>query len=119
MIIDHGEWAVYEPEINPFKNVQHRIMFCRRVSDGRDWYEFRKELENDNIKLTVDLHQSTVQTTSRDVSALFPAGARLLEMDAAPDFDHAALRRRILRRQEIPAGARVQHHPHRIPDRAA
>ena len=91
-IIDHGEWTAYEPERLPPGLGGQRVMFARRVSDQRDWYDFQRELRNDNIKLTVS-PEGTVQATYRDASMLFPAGMRVLEVEA--DIDHETLRQKI------------------------
>jgi hypothetical protein len=91
-ITDHGTWEIYEPTKVPRDLVGHRVMFCRRVSDGKDWYEFQKEIQNNNIKITVD-SDNTVQATHRDASMCFPAGMRLLEVEA--DIDHETLRQKV------------------------
>ena len=91
-IFDHGEWVIYTPETVPAELHALGIAFCRRTSDGVDWYEFQNELRNDNIKMTVD-PDGTVQATSRDASMLFPARMRLLEVET--DVDHETLRQHV------------------------
>lgn len=91
-IVDHGKWEIYEPERPPPELLGQRVMFCRRISDGKDWYQFQRELLNDNIKITVD-SGNTVQATHRDVSMMFPAGMRLLEVES--DVRHESLRQHI------------------------
>jgi hypothetical protein len=88
-IIDHGMWENYKPEHAPAELRSMNVSFCRRVSDGADWYEFQKQLRNDNIKMTVE-PDGTVQATSRDASMLFPANMRVVEVEA--DIDHETLR---------------------------
>jgi len=66
--IDHGNWVTYVPENHPL--LEYNVLFCRRISDGIDWYEFqRSELTHlDTIKLTlllVNKKHWQVQTTAR------------------------------------------------------
>ena len=39
-ITDHGDWVRYVPRENPLADVAqpHTILFCKRASDGLDWY---------------------------------------------------------------------------------
>jgi len=92
-VVDHGEWEIYEPEVVPDFLRNQKVMFSRRASDGRDWYEFRKELTNPvSIKMTV--MRDTVMATTLDASeGLFPAGERLLEVFDA-GHDHESFRQK-------------------------
>ena len=97
-IKDHGEWEHYVPREYPFAHIStHNILFCRRVSDKRDWYEFQRlELDIGTIKATLMKVDGdwTVQTTSRDPSFLFPVGMRLIEIDDTDEaVEHESLRR--------------------------
>jgi hypothetical protein len=87
-IIDHGEWETYKSSQHP-RGLPGNVLFCRRVSDKRDWYEFQSALKNDNIKLTV--YRQVVMTTTHDASSLFPADMRVLEIVGFSD-DHETLR---------------------------
>jgi hypothetical protein len=81
-IIDHGEWVIYTPEKS---NLPATVMFCRRVADGKDWYEYlRTSFKPDTMKLTLKEYDGSliVQAAHRDPSNLFPAGTRLIEIDA-------------------------------------
>ena len=97
-IIDHGDWVAYTPDPWP-KHLPSHIIFARRVSDGRDWYEFqRKELTGtDTVKMTLrktDIGWA-VLTTNLDGSALFPAGLRVIEVRGMVG-DHESFRTKIL-----------------------
>jgi hypothetical protein len=98
-ITDHGQWEVYEPETAPAFLRAHKVMFCRRVSDKRDWYEFQHELGKDTIKMVVDA-DGTVQATQREASMLFPGGRLLLEVYEA-NIDHETLRQKVFNGTEF------------------
>jgi hypothetical protein len=95
-IIDHGEWVASEkPENYPIPLPSH-ILFSRRLSDGADWYQFRKELSETKglfvIAVPTDDGGLSIATTTYDVSELFPtAGMRLFEV-TDPPADHESLR---------------------------
>ena len=91
-IIDHGEWVIYKPENYPIKLPQN-IIFARRVSDGADWYQFRKDLAADTIKVLLRKAEEgwVVITTTHDVSELFPADSRLIEVRGVTEA-HESLR---------------------------
>lgn len=93
-IIDHGDWARYEPDPYPFEGLKQRVLFCRRESDGRDWYDFQqKELKHDGtVKMTILLSVSVVMATERDPSLLFPANCKLIEVDGLAG-EHETYRR--------------------------
>jgi hypothetical protein len=86
VIIDHGVWHRYEPVPRP-EHLPWNIMFCRRDSDGMDWYEYLKgnELTQTSLKMTV--LDDVVRAVTRDASMLFPQGCRVIEVvgDDHPD----------------------------------
>lgn len=88
-IVDHGEWEAYKPDNYPIKGLPSSILFARRISDGYDWYMFaRKELTAaDTIKMTVRKAEEgwVVLTTTHDVSEIFPADSRLIEVRGATE----------------------------------
>lgn len=96
-IIDHGEWVQYKPDPNPFPKIDGMsVLFCRRVSDGRDWYDFhRKELTStDSIYMTMLKADHVVRVTTHDSTTLFPAGLWLIEVTGATE-DHESFRQRL------------------------
>jgi hypothetical protein len=90
-IIDHGSWTRYVPE-KPPEGLPGNIMFCRRDSDGKDWYAYihgeHPELGGDSIKMTV--HEGIVQAVYRDATMLFPQNSLLLEITDDPVADPQA-----------------------------
>jgi len=105
--IDHGNWVTYVPENHPL--LEYNVLFCRRISDGIDWYEFqRSELTHlDTIKLTlllVNKKHWQVQTTARDASMLFPAEHRLIEIGNAETHEDLRTLRFDLKRGEFLEG---------------
>lgn len=91
-IKNHGDFAPYEPPDHPLK--VHRVMFCKRISDGRDWYELVRELRDTNsIKMTLKRVDGdlVVMATSHDASMLFPADGTLIEVSGATE-DHESFR---------------------------
>lgn len=94
MIVNHGSWTRYTPEQLP-DGLPQSIMFCRRDSDGLDWYAVAHDAtawQADSIKMTVMQvgGQMLVQAATRDVQALFPAGATVIELTGATDADPQA-----------------------------
>jgi len=98
-IKDHGDWVSYEPSEKLFPNITtHNILYCQRVSDKRDWYDFQRNELRDIGTIKATLMQIdgewTVQTTARDPSFLFPAGLKLIEIDDTDGaVEHESLRR--------------------------
>lgn len=91
-IIDHGDWVPYKPDPWPAHLSNHRnVLFCRRVSDGIDWYVFqRKQLTNANtIKMTLIkiMDHWWVQATYRDASMIFPQNNKLIEITSVMPED--------------------------------
>jgi len=87
-VIDHGEWVSYNPE-NPIRIETGIIMYCRRVSDQKDWYEYLKEktFRQDSLKMTVMKMDEEVRisTAVQDASRLFPANQQVIEVIDAPN----------------------------------
>lgn len=84
-----GIWQLYQPEVWP-EELPKNTLFCRRESDGVDWYEFRKSLRDDTVKMTVaDMVGGfkKVQIATRDVSMVWPVNALLLEVDGITEDD--------------------------------
>lgn len=84
-IIDHGEWVQYTPDPYPFPPTMGgmTVMFSRRVSDGRDWYDLRKELTSQVsiwMTLTKIGDDLIVMATTDDVSMLAPTNMQVIEV---------------------------------------
>lgn len=97
-IIEHGEWVKYTPDPYPFPPTMGgmTVIFAKRVSDGRDWYDLRKELTNPDslwITLTKIGNDSIVMVTTDDVSTLFPANMQVIEVIGFTG-DHELLRQK-------------------------
>jgi hypothetical protein len=104
--IDHGDWVIYKPQAHPLmQHVDgHKLLFCRRESDGVDWYEYRKakgiDMPSGNRVLVTILRQFNpliqkdewvVMTTEKDEPTfVWPEGTRLIEIEF--DGDHEKLR---------------------------
>jgi hypothetical protein len=94
-IIDHGDWVSYVPEGHPL--LEHKVVFCKRVSDGVDWYAYQRStdlLTSDTVKITLLVINGdlTVMATHRDGSLIFPEKCKLIEVDFKGD--HETLRRK-------------------------
>jgi len=93
-IKEHGAWAEYKPEIKPAHLLNHNVIFMRRESDGRDWYDYQRNVlvGLDTIKLTLwkSENEWVVMSTTPDSSMLFPMNMRVLEIDYRAD--HESLR---------------------------
>jgi hypothetical protein len=94
-IIDHGDWVSYRPESHPL--LRHNVLFCKRVSDGIDWYKFQRQddfLTSTTVKMTLLKinDEWTVQATQRDGSMIWPLNNKLIELNI--DGDHEVYRRR-------------------------
>jgi len=83
MIIDHGFWKLAES--SELKPGRQRIIHARREDTGMDWYEFVKlrPFGDGSVIMTVgfidDTKEPVVQAASRDPTAIFPAGMRVIE----------------------------------------
>jgi hypothetical protein len=78
-IVDHGRWALYQPDTLP-EQAPSGALFARRESDGVDWYDYVRSGVNfgpDTVKFTAlwqDIHNGyVVGAATRDVTRLFPA----------------------------------------------
>jgi hypothetical protein len=103
--IDHGEWIAYKPENHPLRQHVdgHKLLFCKRKTDGVDWYDYRRDTglvkPSSTVKVTL-LHQFNpliqkdewvVMTTAREEPEfIWPEGTRLIEIEF--DGDHEKLR---------------------------
>jgi len=105
--IDHGDWVAYKPENHPLRQHVngHKLLFCKRVSDGVDWYDYRKEKRLDkpshSVKVTllhqynplIKDHEWVVMTTEKDEPEfVWPEATRLIEIEF--DGDHEKLRQK-------------------------
>jgi hypothetical protein len=99
-IEDLGIWQPYTPDvISPEAQAATAmglgvVVFLRRESDGRDWYEFRDADGSftEGGVLACALFDpgtglETVDATQRDERMIFPAGQRLLEITGVPADD--------------------------------
>lgn len=96
-IIDHGEWVAYRPESHWLLQHNPKILFCKRVSDGVDWYEYRATAgipTSNTVKMTLmkigDDWQ--VMTTERDGTIIWPESTKLIEFKY--DGEHETLRQK-------------------------
>ena len=85
-IIDHGRWVAYVPDKLP-PTAPPNALFCRRESDGVDWYEYVNAGNNfstDGVKFTAFWQDAfngfTVGAATRDPARLFPAGMLVREI---------------------------------------
>jgi hypothetical protein len=92
-IIDHGRWALYQPDRLP-EYAPFGVLFARRESDGVDWYDYSRDSKSfgaDTVKFTVLLQNGfTVGAATRDVTRLFPAGALVRELTEFHGIDPQA-----------------------------
>jgi hypothetical protein len=86
-VIDHGTWVRYKPKELPEGAPPH-AMFCKRESDGVDWYEYvnsGKNFKNVSVKLTVMAREVNgpliISAPTTDPTTLFPAGHRVIEIE--------------------------------------
>lgn len=80
-IINHGSWARYTPDALP-EGAPLGAMFCKRVSDGVDWYDYIRNgavFAPGSIKATVDTN-SVVQAVYRVADFLFPQDCVVIEI---------------------------------------
>lgn len=82
-VIDHGDWELYTPPCYP-SHLPPNILFCRRVSDKRDWYDLVHSgyLDGDSVKMTVYKlgDDWIVQAVNTDPQRLWPVSQKLLEL---------------------------------------
>ncbi|MCA1458102.1 hypothetical protein I6F35_33755 [Bradyrhizobium sp. BRP22] len=80
-IIEHGTWARYVPNVLP-PEAPAGAMFCKRESDGQDWYEYvhgGAVFAPNAITATVDI-DGRVQAVTREADRLFPQSCLLIEI---------------------------------------
>lgn len=81
-IKDHGRWAAYRPDPRP-EGLPASVLFARRESDGKDWYEYIREegaFQEGSIKLTV-FDGDVVGAAVFEADRLWPGyGQRVLEI---------------------------------------
>jgi hypothetical protein len=78
-IINHGMWSRYTPD--PYPQLPAGLMFCKRDSDGVDWYDYVHSGANfapGSIVATVC--DGKVITVHREYDRLFPQGAVVIEL---------------------------------------
>ena len=114
--IDHGDWVPYVPDPwPPHLHLHHSVLFCKRVSDDRDWYDFqRKELKGqDTVKMTLlNLRGHwQVQASYHDASMIFPAAHKLIEIKGNLREAHENFRRR---RFDLQRGEFLSALPHSV-----
>ena len=85
-IVDHGKWALYQPDRLP-EQAPPNALFARREGDGVDWYEYVRDSKNfsaEGVKFTAfwqDAYNGyTVGAATRDPTRLFPAGMLVREI---------------------------------------
>lgn len=82
MIIEHGSWSLSAS--SEMKSTQQRILCARRDDTGMDWYVFvaMKPFGDGSVVMTVGsmgTEELVVQAVTRDPTAIFPAGMRVIE----------------------------------------
>ena len=129
-VIDHGLWVKYVPAVYPF-DVPSGAVFCRRESDGHDWYEYvnviegvehhknrKRRFELDSIKFVIEVEgrdesrDPIIRTAAVDASRLFPAGCRLIELtDVRREQNEGALIEEFVNRRFDLKTGRINSHP--------
>lgn len=89
-ILDHGPFEAYVPDVHPLLEMPG-VLFCKNPA-GEDWYEFQRLLIGGTIKALVN-DAGVVCSVSREASALFPAGYRLIEITGDVDMEAQRYRR--------------------------
>jgi hypothetical protein len=90
-MIDHGVWIVYRPSVLP-REAPLGAMFAKRKSDDFDWYEYIRgdRFKRDSLKLTIAARVEdgplVISAPTKDVTALFPAGHRVVELEGDYPF---------------------------------
>lgn len=99
-IIDHGYWVLYKPtDFSAWKSPPPRgALFCKRESDGVDWYKYSHPTEDDqklnrlgsqnfredSVKIAFMWHEVEKQwiigPSTTDVSLIFPQNMRVREL---------------------------------------
>ena len=77
-VIEHGNWVRYQPDVIR-ADAPLNTMFCRRESDGVDWYDYVHPGGNFNsntVKFTAMMRDGIgyiVAAATTDATAMFPA----------------------------------------------
>lgn len=84
-IKSHGEWVRYIPSSIPKEGVPDGVIWARRKSDDKDWYEYVRNKQNFGIKTVKFMAgpQSDgliVGNAVFDQTMLFPAGCWVFEI---------------------------------------
>jgi hypothetical protein len=82
MIIEHGRWSLSAS--SEMKPGGQRILHAHRDDTGMDWYVFvkMKPFGDGSVVMTVGsmgTDELVVQAVTRDPTAIFPAGMRVIE----------------------------------------
>jgi hypothetical protein len=79
-VINHGTWSRYTPDPWP-EGLPAAIMFCKRDSDGIDWYEYTNDGASFSPNAVVaTVYGNVVTTVNREYARLFPQGALVIEI---------------------------------------
>lgn len=86
-IVDHGKWLAYTPDPIP-SDAPANALFCKRESDGQDWYEIvhgdTAPLPASSVKFTAlwnpGYSSYVVAAAVYDGTKLFPAGQIVQEI---------------------------------------
>jgi hypothetical protein len=103
---DHGYWVRYIP-VEPPEGIPRAAVFCRRESDGQDWYEYvnrdvgpdkSDKFELDSVKCVVEpkgrdkSEEPIVRCAAVDATRLFPQDCQVIELlDVKRPQDEEAL----------------------------
>jgi hypothetical protein len=77
-VIEHGSWVRYQPSTIP-DDAPPNALFCRRESDGMDWYAYVHPGTNfgaDTVKFAAIMRDGVgyvVGPATTDATAMFPA----------------------------------------------
>lgn len=96
--IDHGDWVLYKPERHWLLDQNKTILFCKRVSDGVDWYVYRRTLTNPKTVLLTLMVQPNGWTVMSSAygggeELIWPEKMKLIEISFSGD--HETLRNKI------------------------
>jgi hypothetical protein len=86
---DLGLWERYDGPAEKPAGLPEGVQWCRRVSDGADWYEFARNpasWQADSLKATAlpTAEGDRVQAVYREPHSLFPQNCRLIEITGYP-----------------------------------
>jgi hypothetical protein len=96
-MIDHGKWLPYKPAKLPVGAPSHAL-FCKRESDGMDWYEYvnsGKNFAEHSVKISVLYHDFwkawVIGPSVIDATMLFPANQIVREITDFGSIDEDVL----------------------------